>query len=842
MRWTNARIAGLLFCSAIIVAWPAPSSYGADAAGSAMAASDVPFLIGGTGGAYFLAEPGTLVIELEKHDRNRREVRTDLRAILVAPDRQVLQDVTLPDDQKRADGKLGPAQRVRLTAQVKRKGVYGLNVTVSNDRYGDNAVWGFRTNCQHWLIETARGHRDQRREEPIVLGGLSQPGDVCFLPRPGDFRMELSGLPRQNRTVTVYDAQDREIATLSADEKGRAQHDFPAKTSRDAVPWRLHLPLQQATVQIDGVTRWDSHDAYPNLPCWTPEARSFFPLLPYRWILTPYQRTVYGAPGTSGEVAFRVQNNATAPRTIRLDLEFDGQSWPVELSKRELKLRAKEETQVTLRYSVPQAGQTAVCYVRATPAEDPDFSTYSTLTVKTGTAPVHGPLSIPLVLKPYQHENEQFGYLPDYPVENQVYFDFENRPWVRTGTGVSTLREGRWIATRLNSDRVTGIALSPRQTLGMASSKVAFDRQGDVYLLGSLGRKTVLLQSRDGGKTFAAWPLPDRAGASSAWDMEVFTGHNGGEGPPAILRFTRTSDERDPHLRWRSVNDLELFWPRKIEGRIEVGEPVVLSRQCIGLSVHSGIPSCVVTRGQRAHVVWGEATDPKTPVPGVPAYVATYDRDRGLMGPAARVAYGPPANDVHNTPSITMDSRGYLHVLAGTHGQPFPYVQSREPETSHAGWTDPVPTGNAAGLASGDAGTADPAKLLRETYIGLVCGPDDTLHVACRLWKQGQDPFPAASFGTLAYVCKPAGKPWETPRVLIVPPFSEYSVYYHRLTLDRGGRLYLSYDYFSTYWFYRTDYGASRRALMTSPDGGQTWSLASFVQTGSAADYGTRAK
>jgi len=28
--------------------------------------------------------------------------------------------------------------------------------------------------------------------------------------------------------------------------------------------------------------------------------------------------------------------------------------------------------------------------------------------------------------------------------------------------------------------------------------------------------------------------------------------------------------------------------------------------------------------------------------------------------------------------------------------------------------------------------------------------------------------------------------------VLIVPPFSEYSVYYHRLTIDRRGRLFLS--------------------------------------------------
>ncbi len=61
--------------------------------------------------------------------------------------------------------------------------------------------------------------------------------------------------------------------------------------------------------------------------------------------------------------------------------------------------------------------------------------------------------------------------------------------------------------------------------------------------------------------------------------------------------------------------------------------------------------------------------------------------------------------------------------------------------------------------------------------------------------------------------------------MLIVAPFSEYSVFYHRLTIDREGRLFLSYDYWSTYWFYRTDHFGSRRALLMSPDGGDAWKL-----------------
>ncbi len=78
----------------------------------------------------------------------------------------------------------------------------------------------------------------------------------------------------------------------------------------------------------------------------------------------------------------------------------------------------------------------------------------------------------------------------------------------------------------------------------------------------------------------------------------------------------------------------------------------------------------------------------------------------------------------------------------------------------------------------------------------------------------------------LAHQPKKENDLWESPRSLVVPPFSEYSVFYHRLTVDRLGRLFLSYDCWSTYWFYRTDHPGDRRALMMSPDGGSHWKLA----------------
>ena len=78
----------------------------------------------------------------------------------------------------------------------------------------------------------------------------------------------------------------------------------------------------------------------------------------------------------------------------------------------------------------------------------------------------------------------------------------------------------------------------------------------------------------------------------------------------------------------------------------------------------------------------------------------------------------------------------------------------------------------------------------------------------------------------MAYQRKRPDQPWEPPKILCHAPFSEYSIFYHRLTIDQKGRLFLSKDYWSTHWFYRNDHFGDRRSLLMSPDGGDTWKLA----------------
>ncbi len=808
-------------------------------------ADRMPWAISGTGGAHLLAEPGELEVTVFKRDLNLRGATgTDLHAILAGPDREVLDEIRLPSSGGAAGDPRGPVQSEVLRAEVERPGIYVLMITTRGDRHALNIEWAIETNATAWVVETSRGHRDERHREPIVLTDAGRSTDIAFLPRAGEFEIEIEGLPAEAGPIILFDDTGTEVARIPVKAEQRtdirrymrmsapdapessARFTVPADGDRGAKPWRLHLPQARALVEIDGLTRWERGDLYPDHCVWTPEPDSWFPWLQHRWLISPYQRTAYTPEGEGDRVTFTVHNNAPEKRTVRLDLEFPRESWPARLSREEVTLDARQSTDVSVTFEGPANRGERVVHVRARPAETPEVTTYTTLTVRGGESPAHKPLDLPLVIDPFAHENRQFGYLPDYALDNELYFDLENRPFVVAGNTLHREQDGEWVRTDLSQAVVRTIPDTATGSWSANGSKVAFDSDNHVYLIGRSGRTAALLRSTDHGETFTAIIIPGREGEPRAWDLEQFSGHNTPEGPPAVVRLTRTRRDTEHRLRWRSMNDLDLFVAETTDdGDIAFHEPVRLTDAALGASMHSGIPSMVVSRGSTIHVVWGEATDPdigRDEIPGVPAYVASYDRETRTLGPPVFMSHGPPPNDGHNTPGITMDSEGYLHVVVGTHGAPFQYLRSLEPNDAYTGWTEETRTSD---------------DNLRQTYVGLVTGADDALHLVFRLWRTGEEHLDGALWAALAYQRKLPGEDWGDPQILVAPPLSEYSIYYHRLTADRDGRLFLSYDYWSTLWFYRNDQrgpvaaGSGRpgrgwgRAVLTSPDGGDTWML-----------------
>jgi Neuraminidase (sialidase) len=61
----------------------------------------------------------------------------------------------------------------------------------------------------------------------------------------------------------------------------------------------------------------------------------------------------------------------------------------------------------------------------------------------------------------------------------------------------------------------------------------------------------------------------------------------------------------------------------------------------------------------------------------------------------------------------------------------------------------------------------------------------------------------------------------------VIPVRDNYSIYYHKLTTDRQGRLFLSYSYWTSDETYQGDFPDRHhnRAVVTSADGGKTWKL-----------------
>ena len=749
-----------------------------------------PTRIRTTGGAFFYPQKGPFKLSFMKMDPNRS---ITVRAILVSPSREVLADVWIPGTQKK-----NQFQKVDFTVDVQHVGVYALCVTAIGDRYGDEFRWGFTTNCEKYLIETSRGHRDARHEEPIVVLSGDHEGDIFFQPSPRAFGVQLSRLLPDMPAAELRNDQGKVIATFTRDAEGKSSCNIDADETRKA-PWSLHLPKMQVVLEGDDITRWDLHSLYPNASIWTDKRSAWFDYCSNRYLLHPYNYTINIPQGKQEKVIFSMQNLGDQPKQVHLELEYDGDTphfatLPFKVII--LPPQCKDKRLIVTCTSCP-AGS---CRIRVT---TDGFTTYSTLTVRQAEKAKDYAFKKPMVISAYSHENQQFAYAPNYPTIQQPYFDMENRPFILT-KDVTSLHDGKWRHGRFLVPDVKEPTID-LQTFN--SSKIAFDKDNWVYVVVSYKKNQYLAYSSDNGLTFKLAKLP----IHGSIDIESFTGHNMPPGPPPIVvNKRRDTGPRTRKTFWRSENDMYLLIPVKKDGEISFLEPIHVTKLSIGISLHSGIPCTVVSFQNRTHVIWAEATDPDDKsIIGVPTYVATYDHTTGKLSSPALIGYGPPANDVHNTPCITLDSKGYLHALVGTHGNTFKYARSLKPNTAEGGWTPATDVGEKLG----------------QTYIGLVCDKQDVLHTAFRLWGGQHPDFPVGIFAKLSQQMKPAmEETWSLPDTLILPAFTDYSVFYHRLVIDRKGTLYLSYTYWSTYWFYRNEQIAAR-SLIKSEDGGKNWSL-----------------
>jgi hypothetical protein len=384
----------------------------------------------------------------------------------------------------------------------------------------------------------------------------------------------------------------------------------------------------------------------------------------------------------------------------------------------------------------------------------------------------------------------------EFEAPSALAFDTMNRPYMfnsrepQSFGSILTIRNEKWVRLSfLDSLKKAYPNLQkPKSKFLHALGMIAIDDADAIYVIIQIEKSKrnkgyVLLYSPDLKGNFQVYDLPGKA------VMEIRTGWNRSNNPPVIgsLRF-----RKEHPAKWTDYYNLSLFIPVKQDSQLILGDPIHITENCFGLSNHSGGTSFAATTDSNTYVVYAEISEEENG--GNPTYIATIDRKKREVVATEFLTIAPPDNpDVHSTPVVTIDSTGYLHVIAGAHALPFQYIRSNFPKTISAGWSEPF-------VMEG-----------RQTYATLICDSDNRLHCIYRIHPR------------LIYQNKPAiSESWSEPFVLVNPPRGHkgYSIFYHRFFIDRKSALYLSY----TFYEQRTGKeGRYPRTLVVSEDNGKNW-------------------
>lgn len=387
------------------------------------------------------------------------------------------------------------------------------------------------------------------------------------------------------------------------------------------------------------------------------------------------------------------------------------------------------------------------------------------------------PAKAPIVHQEYfKGERELFGYSPLFK-PGVVTFDIANRPTIRAGEILQRLynetwTEYNWYNLTNDDDMVTGPFVDER---------VVFDQDGSAYTLATGGgsqsynKKVYLLYSRDysanpSSPTWTRYLIANGAFArlefNDTWNL---TGY-----PPAILIYENRNDVVKPKFG--------LIIPTKNGNTLTFSDFIPISTTSVFNLQAGGAGNSVVSVGNKIHVVYPEqGLD-------TPQYAITYDRITRTLSPPVFIGNGyingGGSSDPHCIPVITVDSLGYLHVITGAHNSKVLHTKSKVANSIQDGW-----------MALDDIGEQNGGFVNFYTYVALCCDKDNTLHVVMRYYAQPGGRFHTGKY-MLAYLRKKQNRNWEKPKFLVIPFHYAYSHYYHKLNIDRKGRLFLNYWYY----------------------------------------------
>ncbi|MBD3291993.1 MAG: hypothetical protein GF393_03655, partial [Armatimonadia bacterium] len=249
-----------------------------------------------------------------------------------------------------------------------------------------------------------------------------------------------------------------------------------------------------------------------------------------------------------------------------------------------------------------------------------------------------------------------------------------------------------------------------------------------------------------------------------------------------------------PGTLWYRVLD-------RVDGRVNAIDGGVLSESASRNPIGSMyVTTQTVSTPERTHVAWHD-TDVGVERGGNETWIRTYDVASGEWSEKTLVG---PARDDHGFPALALDSEGHIHVLCGAHSSEVRYTRSTRPD---------------------DASQFEALEVVpgveRGTHLSFVCDLQDRLHL---VFRDSARMGPDEDRMGMGYAVRDGR--WTPARRLAHSPQPGYCRMCNHLSIDRAGRVFLNYGYFTL--DYRSEGQVSEwyyPVLAYSADGGETWRL-----------------
>ncbi len=331
----------------------------------------------------------------------------------------------------------------------------------------------------------------------------------------------------------------------------------------------------------------------------------------------------------------------------------------------------------------------------------------------------------------------------------------------------------------------------PKLTQLHAKGSIVIDKLDNIYILTPIwlpGNRYnyALLFSTDKGKSFQIKLLQGD---------QVFIQKEASSTPlndPPVIGILKKI-KANKNFDWVSENKLSLIIPEQKGRKLIFSTPLIISKKCAGISLHSGGSNFVISLKNNLYFPFA-----KVPQNGIknPIYIAKIDRKYKKVVSEQFLANSlAPEPDSHASPIVLTDINSSIHILLGAHNRPIQYMHSST--TSTKGWSMPLKIDTSM-----------------QTYPEAWIDGYNTIHVIYRTHPRLMH----------QYKTKDMTK-WSNPQVIVKDPDEHhmfYTIFFHHIYFDRKGNLFLAFTF--------NDYQDPQKKeypnyVLVSSDNAKTWSI-----------------